>query len=132
MTTMRILPDDFPKSGYQLRPPAPPSAGRALSVLIAVCAVLWVMLILPSWYLSGTGDWQSYNDLLGIACYALAAAPLWSSYIVWRWATGPMWLAEPMQIEFKRGLVLALCLVFHLVMIVAGFFLALLLVSVLS
>lgn len=129
---MRIMPDDFPKSGYQPRPAAPPSAGRALSVLIAVCAVLWLLLMLPSWYLSGTGDWQGHEQLLGIMCYTLAAAPLWSSYLVWRWATRLMWRAEPLQVEFERGLVLGLCLVFHLLMLLAGCFLVWLLVCVLS
>jgi hypothetical protein len=122
MPTMRILPDDFPKSGYQPRLATPPSAGRALSVLIAVCAVLWLLLMLPSWYLSGTGDWQGHDQLLGIMCYILAAAPLWSSYLVWRWATRLMWRAEPLQVELKRGLVLVLCLGFHLLMLLAGGF----------
>ncbi|MBC6696759.1 hypothetical protein [Hymenobacter sp. BT190] len=132
MTTMRILSNDFPKSGYQPRPAAPPSAGRALSVLIAVCAVLWVLIVLPSWYLSGTADWQGHHTLLNAVGYTLAAAPLWSNYVVWRWATRLMWQAEPLQVEFNRKLVLGLCLVFHLLLIVAGCYVAWLYLIVLS
>ena len=54
--SMQIMPNESSESGYQSRPAAPPSAGRALSVLVAVCAVLWVWLMLPEWYLSGTGN----------------------------------------------------------------------------
>ncbi len=47
---MQIMPNESSESGYQSRPAAPPSAGRALSVLVAVCAVLWVWLMLPRWW----------------------------------------------------------------------------------
>jgi hypothetical protein len=121
MTTMQIQPDDFPKSGYQLRPPAPPSAGRALSVLIAVCAVLWVWLMLP-WWLAGTDEWNK-QQWLWEALYSLWSSVLLSfssSLAVFYWAIKPLWQPDKKGTEgATRLIVLWLCLSFQAILLLS-------------
>ena len=98
-------------SGYQPRPAAPPSAGRALSVLIAVGAVLWLWMMLPElWPLTNTYEFKQiiHGEWLG-------ALVLFTNYVVFRWATRPMWRdTRPTLLEdAKRGFVLLMCLLFH-------------------
>lgn len=114
---MRILPDDFPKSGYQPQLATPPSAGRALSVLIAVCAVLWIWLMLPQWWLANSVARQ--NQVSHIVFHEIVVWLIISSVniILLQYATRPMWLGERASLleEAKRGFVLLLCLMFHLI-----------------
>jgi hypothetical protein len=96
-----------------------PSAGRSLSILIAVIAVLWLWLQLPGWYRSGhsateAGQWLSelvYNDWTALALI------LGGNVIVARGATAPMWrLGHSIELQGMRGaFVFVLSLLFHLV-----------------
>lgn len=104
-----------PKSGYQPRPAAAPSAGRALSVLVAACAVLWVWWMLPAWLLfdpaaqlrTGAG-WYGSTSMLALIGAANMA-------VHWH-ATRPMWRGTrpTLAADTKRAFVLTLCLLFHL------------------
>lgn len=111
---MEIRQKNSVSSGYQSRPAAPPSAGRALSVLLAVCAVLWVWLMLPRWWQIDAASYQvkrlTFNDFV-----------FWSLVVVLNivlllYATRPMWRGERQTVlkGAKRGFVLLLCLLFHL------------------
>ena len=113
--------ENLPSSGYQPRPAAPPSAGRALSVLIAVCAVLWLWLMLPElWPLTDTTEFKQivHGEWLG-------ALVLFANYLVFRWATQSMWRGSRPNLlkDAKRGFVLLLCLLFHLLSPVCAFLL---------
>ena len=114
---MKIVQEQAVQSGWQARPEGLPSAGRALSVLVAVCAVLWVWLMLPQWWQTGSVSeptQQRVSQLL------FQANVLWPLVIVLNillllYATRPMWQGTRLTLkeEVKRGLVLLLCLLFH-------------------
>ncbi|SHK57769.1 hypothetical protein [Hymenobacter psychrotolerans] len=103
---MKIVQDEVLKSGWQPRPHAVPSAGKALSVLVAVCAVLWVWNM--DWW--PRPQYQLVADIIYSywMCALLAAG---SNYIVFRWATWPLWKRP--HSDNGRTLVLLLCLAFH-------------------
>lgn len=126
---MEIVKEYPLKSGYEPRPAVPHSAGRALAVLVAVCAVLWVWLMLPDWFRSGSADYEMARRLDGLLFngWTLTALPLASNYVVWRYVTKPLWLypRRGNSDELKRGLVLVLAVLFHvasfLLVLFAGF-----------
>lgn len=111
---MQIIPNESSESGYQPQPPAPPSAGRALSVLIAVCAVLWVWLMLPEWYLSGYLDSEAANWLRDTLynIWTVSVVVIVSNLVMWRWCTQPMW--RNLVASGKSNVVLGLALLFHM------------------
>lgn len=98
--------------------PALRSSGRALAVLIAVCAVLWVWWMLPQfWPQLHTGGFDELFTWLQVAL------PLGNGIVLW-WVTRPMWQSPRLdkQQELKRGFVLLLSVLFHLasLVLVAG------------
>lgn len=97
------------KSGYQPRPAVPPSAGWALSVLVAVCAVLWVWWMLPQL-------WPQLNTNASKSTVAELLALLLGNCAVFWWTTRPMWQNPRLHSreEFKRSFVLVLSVFFHL------------------
>ncbi|MDF7813399.1 hypothetical protein [Hymenobacter sp. YC55] len=95
-----------------------PSSGRALAILIAVCAVLWVWWMLPQfWPQLHTGGFDELFTWLQVAL------PLGNGVVLW-WVTRPMWQSPRLskQEELKRGFVLLLSVLFHLasLVLVAG------------
>jgi hypothetical protein len=99
--------------------PASPSPGKALSVLIAICAVLWLWSQWPDWYYSGSNDKEAYYLLCNVVYsqWVLLLLPTLSNGILFWWSTGPLWSSPSLNAveELKRGVVLVLCLLFHLV-----------------
>ncbi|GAA3954364.1 hypothetical protein [Hymenobacter algoricola] len=99
-------------------PPAWPSAGRSLSVLIAVVAVLWLWLQLPAWYRAGhaapdSGQWLTalvYNEWTALVLIVAA------NILVGSYTTGPMWrLGRCLELRGMKGaFVFLLGLLFHL------------------
>ncbi|QIX60801.1 hypothetical protein FY528_16990 [Hymenobacter lutimineralis] len=108
---MKPLQIDALKSGYQPRPLALPSAGRALSVLVAAGAVLWVWWMLPDLWPTATQNavWVWWpGALLGVPLANLA---------VFLGATRPLGAnltTRPASLELKHLGVLMLCGLFHL------------------
>jgi hypothetical protein len=108
-------------------PAAWPNAGRSLSVLVAVAAVLWLWLQLPAWYHDGhaadqTGQWLTalvYNEWTALTLILAA------NLAVARGTTGPMWrLGQCIELRGMKGaFVFVLGLLFHL--LVGGFGVAL-------
>ncbi|RYU79730.1 hypothetical protein [Hymenobacter persicinus] len=100
-----------------------PNAGRSLSVLVAVAAVLWLWVQLPAWYAAGhaadeTGQRLThlvYNEWTALALVAAA------NLIVARGTTAPMWrLGQCIELRGMKGaFVFILGLLFHL--LVGGF-----------
>lgn len=87
-----------------------PSAGRALSVLVTVCAVLWVWWMLPQfWPQLHTGR---YDELF---IWLQVGLPLGNGVVLW-WVTRPMWRSPRLHKweELKRSFVLVLGVFFHL------------------
>ncbi|WP_022822409.1 hypothetical protein [Hymenobacter norwichensis] len=105
---MQIVKEYPLKSGYQPRPASSP--GRALSVLVAVCAVLWVWWMVP--YFWPQLDTYGVNSLFN---WLKVALPLSNGAVLW-WVTRPMWKSPRLdkQEEFKRSFVLVLSVLFHL------------------
>jgi hypothetical protein len=105
---MRIVKEYPLKSGYQPRPVSSP--GRALSVLVAVCAVLWVWWMVP--YFWPQLDAHGVNSLFN---WLNVALPLSNGAVLW-WVTRPMWKSPRLdkQEEFRRSFVLVLGVLFHL------------------
>ena len=108
-----------------------PSAGRALSVLVAVCAVLWVWYQGPKWYWANPTDKETMQWLRKILHgYFMAAALLaGSNGVVWRWATQPLWrsLRTSETGDLGRTYVLVLAITFHLAFLLLILFVGLLL-----
>ncbi|MCB2407397.1 hypothetical protein [Hymenobacter lucidus] len=109
-----------------------PSAGRSLSILIAVVAVLWLWLQLPGWYQSGhaaadaTAQWLTalvHNDWTALVLIAAA------NVSVARGTTAPMWrLGHSIELQGMKGaFVFVLGMLFHL--LVGGFGVVLLLLG---
>lgn len=95
-----------------------PSSGRALAVLIAVCAVLWVWWMLPQfWPQLHTSGFDELFTWLQVAL------PLGNGVVVWS-VTRPMWQSPrpDNREELKRSFVLLLSVLFHLasLVLVAG------------
>ncbi|MBO0359310.1 hypothetical protein J0X19_15210 [Hymenobacter sp. BT186] len=105
---MQIVKEYPFKSGYQPRPTTPP--GRALSVLVAVCAVLWVWWMVP--YFWPQLDTYGVNSLFN---WLEVALPLSNGIVLW-WVTRPMWKSPQLDTrqELKRSFVLLLSVLFHL------------------
>jgi hypothetical protein len=105
---MQIVKEYPLKSGYQPRPVSSP--GRALSVLVAVCAVLWVWWMVP--YFWPQLDTYGVNSLFN---WLKVALPLSNGAVLW-WVTRPMWKSPRLdkQEEFRRSFVLVLSVLFHL------------------
>ncbi|MCR5888845.1 hypothetical protein LRS06_13940 [Hymenobacter sp. J193] len=111
---MEIVEERALQSGYQPRPAALPAAGEALSVLLAVCAVLWVWWMLPDlWPLA-------HHQLVRLVHseWAWTLLPPLANWVVFRQATRPVlqalsrvWPAARRKYRF----VLLLCLLFHVV-----------------
>lgn len=100
-----------------------PNAGRSLSILIAVVAVLWLWLQLPDWYRSGhaaaeASQWLTdlvYNEWTALAL--ILAANLTVAF----GTTEPMWrLGHSIELRGMKGaFVFVLGMLFHL--LVGGF-----------
>ncbi|QNH63144.1 hypothetical protein [Hymenobacter sediminicola] len=106
---MEIVPDEMLQSGWQPRPQGAPSAGHALSVLVAVCAVLWVWNM-DWWPLQEAPKYRLVAQVL-YSYWTCALLVLGSNYSVFRWATRPLWKST--RPDTTSTLVLLLCLVFH-------------------
>lgn len=106
--------------------PASSSPGKALSVLVAVCAVLWLWTQWPDWYYSGSNDKEVYYLLSEVvySWWAWVLLPLLSNGILFWWSTWPLWSSPSLNAvaELKRGVVLVLCLLFHLVSVLLALF----------
>ena len=115
LVIMNAEQNDRLKYGYQPRPVPPSSAGRALSVLVAVCAVLWVWWMAPEWCIDETSDqfdfWQlEYIGRNGLAWFCLFPLGNWA---VFRWSTRPL---SALNIPFSLASVsvFSLSIVFHI------------------
>jgi hypothetical protein len=110
---MEPEPKNPSASGYQPRPAALPSAGRALSVLIAVSAVLWLWIMLPELWPVST---NSQLRPVVYSAWLLMPLVLLANYLVFRWATLPMWrgIRPGLLADARRGFVLLLGVLFHL------------------
>ena len=112
-----------------------PSAGRALSVLVAVCAVLWVWHQGPEWYWANSTDKEAMQGLRKIlhGYFMVVTLLVGSNGVVWRWATQPLWrsLRTSETGDLGRTYVLVLAITFHLAFLLLILFagLALLLFS---
>lgn len=100
-----------------------PSAGRSLGSLVAVVAVLWLWVQLPSWYQAGhaavaDSPWLTalvYNNWTALALIGM------TNIIVARATTAPMWrLGHSIELQGMKGaFVFVLGMLFHL--LVGGF-----------
>jgi hypothetical protein len=107
---MEIVKECPLKSGYQPHPASLPSPGRALSVFVAVCAVLWVWWMVPQFW--PQLDANGVNSLFN---WLKVALPLSNGVVLW-WVTRPMWQSPSLNKveEAKRSFVLVLGVLFHL------------------
>lgn len=100
-----------------------PSAGRSLGSLVAVVAVLWLWVQLPSWYQAGHAaaagsPWLTalvYNNWPALALIGM------TNIIVARATTAPMWrLGHSVELQGMKGaFVFVFGMLFHL--LVGGF-----------
>ena len=106
---MEIVKECPFKSGYQPHPASLLAPGRALSVLVAVCAVLWVWWMVPQFW--PQLDAHGVNSLFN---WLKVALPLSNGVVFW-WVTRPMWKSPSLNnsVESKRSFVLVLGVLFH-------------------
>lgn len=107
---MEIVQNEVLKSGWQPRPSGVPSAGKALSVLVAVCAVLWVWNV-DWWPRHETPSYRFIAEIL-YSYWTCGLLVVGSNYCVFRWATWP--LCKRPHTDRVSTLVLLLCVFFHI------------------
>ncbi|HEX8425205.1 hypothetical protein [Hymenobacter sp.] len=124
---MERVKEHLLSSGYQSQQ-APPSNGRALSVLVAVCAVLWVWANALEWYAGGFANREAIQALRSTLYngWILSLLTVVSNAVVWRWVTVPLW--RNACINNESNLVLGLAILFHLAFLLLLFLVVLLLI----